>query len=90
MTSPRHQDFPRSAHRCLHTRVLPVVLALLTLVPQQALAADNAPIDTLGKPRSGARTPTTSPMADPTRPPSFALPGAAAAPAPRGGAPAGA
>ncbi len=86
MTSPRIDHVPLSAQRCLHTLVLALVLAFMALLPQPAQAADNAAVDTLGKPRSGARVPALSPMADPTRPPSFALPGAATASAVRGAA----
>lgn len=89
MTSPRFECVPRSLHRSLQTHVLALLCAWMALLPLQTMAADNANIDTLGKPRSGARA-TVAPLADPTRPPNFALPGAAAASAARAAAPAGA
>ena len=86
MTSPRRNDFRRSPGCGLPALVLAVAWMFLALLPLQARAADGTDIDTLGKPRSGARAVSVSPLADPTRPPSFALPGAVSASAPRGGA----
>lgn len=66
-----------------------LVLASLGWPPVSSLAAAPTDPDTLGKPRSAAtRLAPASPLADPTRPPAFALPASPASSAARGAGPA--